>query len=80
MKGARFDRLHRAALRWPLYAWDYVGIDVDDEVHRAEAERGEVSVHLPPLTPQMLILRIRAASKRVLALRERSVWLSRLAP
>lgn len=42
MKAARFEQLHRAALRWPIHAWDYIGIDVEDDKHRTEAEQGEV--------------------------------------
>lgn len=42
MKGARFESLHRTALRWPVHAWSYIGIDIDDEEHQIEAQRGEV--------------------------------------
>lgn len=41
MKRKRFTELHRAALRWPLSRFHYVGMDVEG-AERAVAQEGEV--------------------------------------
>jgi hypothetical protein len=41
-KRARFTDLHRAALRWPIEKFRYIGVDPDADHHPA-AEDGEVS-------------------------------------
>lgn len=38
MKRRRFVELHRAALRWPREAFDYVGIDPEPEPEGGQAE------------------------------------------
>lgn len=45
-KRARFDDLHRAALRWPKENFEYIGVDPDNE-HNVIAEQGEVSQFVP---------------------------------
>ncbi|KAK7043552.1 hypothetical protein R3P38DRAFT_2887531 [Favolaschia claudopus] len=39
MKRARFEQLHRLAIRWPRSRFTYIGIDVDGDNH--EARKGE---------------------------------------
>ena len=41
-KRDRFVDLHRAAIRWPLDRFQYIGIDADDE-SSLDAQQGEVS-------------------------------------
>ena len=40
MKRRRFTELHRAALRWPVEKFDYVGIDAEGDTDAAQ--QGEV--------------------------------------
>lgn len=40
MKRSRFVNLHRAAIRWPLNKFQYIGIDPEEDM--ANASEGEV--------------------------------------
>jgi hypothetical protein len=43
MKRRRFTDLHRAALRWPLDKFDYIGVDPEGE-EGIQAQQGEVCI------------------------------------
>ncbi|OCB88603.1 Isochorismatase hydrolase [Sanghuangporus baumii] len=43
MKEARFSELHRVAVRWPSDRWTYIGVDIEDDVIREEATKGELA-------------------------------------
>jgi hypothetical protein len=45
MKKRRFTELHRQAIRWPQSRFEYVGVDVMDEIGRQNGWQGEVSNH-----------------------------------
>ena len=51
-KRRRFTELHRAALRWPVDRFEYVGIDAQGDSEAAR--QGEVRSSLPP--PPLLSL------------------------
>ena len=44
MKRQRFTELHRAALRWPVGRFEYVGIDAEGDTETAK--QGEVSARV----------------------------------
>jgi hypothetical protein len=54
-KRARFMDLHRAALRWPIEKFHYIGEDPDD-VHNSTAADGEVSYLPRPLDELPLVV------------------------
>ena len=51
MKRRRFTELHRAALRWPVDRFEYVGIDAEGD--KDAAQQGEVCIasHTPECSP-----------------------------
>lgn len=46
MKRARFTELHRAAIRWPIQQFEYIGVDPDGE-DALSGNEGEVSCSVP---------------------------------
>jgi hypothetical protein len=64
MKRERFTTLHRAALRWPLAQFAYVGVDLDP-VNEPEAWMGEVHNALEPYQRDLYGCHAALSAKRV---------------
>ncbi|KAF8348176.1 hypothetical protein F5887DRAFT_1254581 [Amanita rubescens] len=62
-KQKRFVDLHRAAIRWPLHRFQYVGVDADDEESQS-AQQGEIENGYNPYSRDLYGCHSFLASKR----------------
>ncbi|PVF99742.1 hypothetical protein CPB86DRAFT_275188 [Serendipita vermifera] len=53
MKKRRFTDLHRQAIRWPQSRFQYVGVDVMDEIGRQNGWQGELQYGYTPFTKDL---------------------------
>ena len=74
-KRKRFVDLHRAAIRWPLHQFQYVGVDADDEESQS-AQQGEVGSSIISISRRCINGSPLTARKWLQSIFSRLVWLS----